>query len=193
MPSDNKLHEPWASFLDDVDARLTEPTEVHCLGGFVIAEMYGLERPTADVDILHGTKGVNAPELKRMAGRSSELRERHKVYLDIVTVVSYPDNYESRLVDLFPERFRRLHLKAFERHDLVLAKLERNEDRDREDLKRLAAGPGLDVNVLQERYQAELRFQMARPDREDLTLQFWIEIIREVQEQNSLGEMPARR
>ena len=39
----------------------------------------------------------------------------------------------------------------------MLAKVARNIDRDREDVVSLARGPGLDVNVLKERYRQELR------------------------------------
>jgi hypothetical protein len=88
-------------------------------------------------------------------------------------------------LELFPGRFRNLRLRAFERHDLVLAKLERNIDRDREDLRRVVRGPGLDVEVLRERYATELRPWLGRPDREDLTMQLWIEIILEVQQSTS--------
>ena len=51
MPAD-QLHEPWRSFLHDIDGELAGPTEIHCLGGFVVAEYYGLARPTSDVDII---------------------------------------------------------------------------------------------------------------------------------------------
>jgi hypothetical protein len=180
VTSSEPLHEPWASFLRDLDTHLLEPTDLHCLGGFVLSELYGLERTTADVDILETTKGTGPARLLALAGRNSPLHKRHKVFLDIVTIASVPDQYESRLVDLAAGRFRNLHLKALELHDLVLAKLERNTDRDREDLKRLARG--LDANVLRERYRHELRPQLGRPEREDLTLVLWIDIIRELAE-----------
>ena len=51
MPTEH-LHEPWRSFLRDFDAQLAGSTEIHCLGGFVVAEYYGLSRPTSDVDII---------------------------------------------------------------------------------------------------------------------------------------------
>ena len=174
------LHEPWASFLKELDSQLTEPTELHCLGGFVISELYGEERLTADVDVLESTKGTEPATLSALAGRDSALHKRHKVFIDIVTVASVPERYESRLLNLSPGSFRKLRLKALERHDLVLAKLERNADRDREDLKRLALGPGLDVNILRQRYRSELRFRFGRPEREDLTLDLWIAIIEEL-------------
>lgn len=185
MPSDDGLREPWSSFLNDLDRQLTQSTEIHCLGGFVVSELYGLQRPTADVDILETTKGTDPATLVRLAGQGSELHKRHKVYLDVVAVATVPEHYESRLSDLFPGRFRNLRLRAFERHDLVLAKLERNIDRDREDLRRLVLGPGLDPEVLRERYATELRPWLGRPDREDLTLRLWLEIIMEMQAQRS--------
>jgi hypothetical protein len=50
MRSDHRLREPWHAFLSDLDSQLTQSTEIHCLGGFVVSELYGLHRPTADVD-----------------------------------------------------------------------------------------------------------------------------------------------
>jgi hypothetical protein len=90
-----------------------------------------------------------------------------------------PDDYAARLETMDIEGLTRLRLKVFERHDLVLAKLCRNIDRDREDVVALARGPGLDIDVLRQRYQAELRPKLGRPEREDLTLRLWIDIIEE--------------
>ena len=162
------LAEPWRSFLRDLDALVDKPTELHCLGGFVIVGLHDAARVTADVDVIE-VRGSSLAHLARLAGKGSELHRRHQVYLDIVTVASYPENYEARRVDLFPGEFERLRLKAFEVHDLVLAKLARNIDRDREDVKRLAVHPGLRPDILARRYHEELRFQFGRPESGDLT------------------------
>lgn len=45
------MNDPWKSFLTDLDAKLVGPTELHCLGGFVVAEHYGLIRATGDIDL----------------------------------------------------------------------------------------------------------------------------------------------
>ena len=58
----------------------------------------------------------------------------------------------------------------FERHDLALAKLGRNQDYDREDVRRLALDPGLDVVILEQRYREEQRWRLGNPEREDRTL-----------------------
>lgn len=179
------LHEPWASFLMELDAELSAVTEVHCLGGFVVAELFELPRPTADVDILHTTKGTDAGTLARLAGRGSPLHKKYKVYLDVVTVATVPENYEDRLIPFLPGQFQNLKLKALEPHDLLLAKLERNGDQDLEDLKRLVSAGAIDADVLKARYQAELRPYLGRPEREDLTLELWLEILAELQPPSS--------
>jgi hypothetical protein len=43
----------------------------------------------------------------------------------------------------------------------------------------LARTVPLDPEVLKDRYQKELRWQLGNPEREDLTLQLWIDAIKE--------------
>jgi hypothetical protein len=179
------MREPWASFLRKLDSQLTELTELHCFGGFVVAEHYGLTRATADIDVIY-VGGTGPAVLSEMAGKGSTLHKKHGVYIDVVTIAAVPEDYEGRLTDLFPDAsFTQLRLKGLERHDLALAKLERNSDRDREDVKRLAGGPGLDPGILRERYTKELRFQLGRPEAVDLALDLWVEMIQEVTSRTS--------
>ena len=43
MRDDNpKLLSPWKEFLAALDAMLSEPLVVHCIGGFVVTVVYGL-------------------------------------------------------------------------------------------------------------------------------------------------------
>lgn len=51
MPAKSIL-EPWSSFFTEVNNSLHEELALHCLGGFVMTMLYGLDRPTADVDVL---------------------------------------------------------------------------------------------------------------------------------------------
>src|SRR5438552_137755 len=69
------LPEPWRSFLLDLDKQLAGPTELHCFGGFVVAQCYGLIRPTADIDILD-SKGTDLITIAKLAGRTSPLHKR---------------------------------------------------------------------------------------------------------------------
>jgi hypothetical protein len=174
------LHEPWRSFFRDIDAQLSGPTEIHCLGGFVVAEYYGLARPTADVDIIQVRGAADVADVQRIGGKGSALAKKHRVYLDIVTVASIPERYEERLIDVYAGELQHLTIRVCEKYDLALAKLGRNQDYDREDVRRLAQGPGLDIEVLEQRYRDELRWQLGNPEREDLTLALWIEMITEL-------------
>ena len=72
MPTED-LHEPWRSFLHDIDAQLVGPTEIHCLGGFVVAEYYGLARPTSDVDIIQVRGASTVKDVQRIGGKGSAL------------------------------------------------------------------------------------------------------------------------
>jgi len=67
----------------------------------------------------------------------------------------------------------------FDPYDIALAKTERNIDRDREDVKFLAKAVPFDLRILEERYFKELRPILGIPEREDLTLRLWIEMIEE--------------
>lgn len=52
MPPD-RPPQPWHSFFLEIDAAFAQPIAVECLGGFAIAMLYGLPRPTVDVDLWH--------------------------------------------------------------------------------------------------------------------------------------------
>ena len=107
------------------------------------------------------------------------LHKRYKIYLDPVGVAHVPEYYEDRLTEIFRGSFEHLRLCALDPCDLALSKLERNIQRDRDDIKHLAKNVQLELDVLQERYQKELRWQLGNPDREDLTLRLWVEAIEE--------------
>src|ERR1043165_7175424 len=178
MPS-NPIPEPWHSFFADIDESLKEQLALHCLGGFVMTILYRLDRPTEDVDVLPIGATAQTESLLRLAGEGSVLHKEHKVYLQVVGVVTVPVNYEDRLKEMFPGTLKRLRLFALDPYDLALSKLERNTQRDRDDVKHLARTVPLDLNVLQERYQKELRPDLGSPRREDLTLKLWIEMFEE--------------
>jgi Nucleotidyltransferase of unknown function (DUF6036) len=174
MPHNEAPPEPWRSFFTDVDSRLTEDVQLHCCGGFVVTQLYRVARETSDVDFLGVVPGMWR-ELTEIAGKGSELHVKHKVYLDPVTVATQPENYEQRLIPMFPGTWHRLHLFALEAHDLALSKLERNLDRDRGDVQQLARAGHIKADILKERYSSELRPNLSNESRHDLTLQLWLE------------------
>ena len=85
--------EPWRSFFAEVDASLTEDVHLHCRGGFVVTQLYGVARTTSDVDFLAVVPNVQS-RLTEIAGKGSPLHRKHKLYLDAVTVAIPPEDYE---------------------------------------------------------------------------------------------------
>jgi hypothetical protein len=174
-----RIPEPWKSFLSEIDAGVPEEVEFHCLGGFVITVVYGLARPTADVDVLSVVPRGEIERLLGLAGKGSSLHRKYGLYLDLVTVATVPEDYQERLTEVAAGAFKRLRLFALDPYDLALAKLERNIQRDRDDVKHLARTIPFDINVLRSRYEKELRPYLGNPEREDLTLRLWIESVEE--------------
>ena len=175
-----QIPDPWRSFLAKVDQNISGEVVLHCVGGFVVTMLYGLARTTADVDVVAvSSNSVDIRNLVSLAGKGSELHQKYGVYLDVVRIAPVPEDYEQRLVALFPVSFQKLRLLALDPYDLALTKIERNIQRDRDDVKYLARKIPFDLNVLKARYHQELRPLLGNPQREDLTLQLWIEAIEE--------------
>src|SRR5215469_13086877 len=151
----------WRTFLQELDAQLPVPVELHCFGGFVLAVCYGLPRPTGDVDYIMATPRAAAASIELLAGEESELSKRHRLHFQRVTIADVPEDYDQRLVPIFPKDFSKLRLLAFEVHDIVLAKLSRNHPKDLEDAQFLAKAGWLDPDILRQRYRKELRPNLA--------------------------------
>lgn len=167
--------QPWAYFLEDVDALLTHPIEVHCLGGFAVSLCYGVPRSTGDIDYVLVHPDGQQRFLEQVAGRESDLSKKHGIHFQYVTVGNLPENYEERLREIFPGFCATIKLLVLDPYDLALSKLERNSPKDREDVEYLATHVPLDPEKLRKIYQDELRPYLANEDRHDLTLKLWLE------------------
>ncbi len=170
--------EPWRSFLADIDAAMGDVVDMHCLGGFVVTQLYGIGRETADIDFIAAISPARSLNMEAIAGLGSNLHRRHRLYLQYVGIVTPPADYVARLVRMFPTaKWKRLRLFALDANDLALSKLERNADRDREDVLRLAHAGYLDPDVLRTRYLQEVRpYLLNKVDWHDKTLDLWLEM-----------------
>lgn len=170
MSDKQELPIPWPEFLSEVDKSLSKPVEIHCLGGFILTVLYGVPRTTGDLDYITVIPGNAYSELEQLAGRDSTLARRHKVYFQHAGgITDLPEDYEERLVDL-NLGLKNLRLRALEPYDLVLSKLSRNNPKDRDDVKYLAAKLNLSFAALYERFTVEMKPWVANPDRHDSTL-----------------------
>ncbi len=166
------LPEPWPAFLKDVDTSLSASVELHCVGGFVLTAVYGMSRPTADIDYLDIIPNDLFSELDEIAGYYSGLRRRHKLFLQRVGIADIPENYADRLLSL-DLGLTKLMLKYPDPYDLVLSKLTRNSGKDREDVKYLASRTGLQFPILHDRFEEEMRWIANAAYHRDTLTKFW--------------------
>ena len=180
MPTDPKsqaghsLRSPWKEFLSELDSMLPGPLDLHCMGGFVIYSFYGLPRPTGDIDY-YSAKPANL-NLIEMAGEDSALSNKYKIQLHHVAVTNLPEDYATRLTEMFPRVFKNLRLFAPDAYDFILSKLERNSAKDRDDADYIFKTKKLSSQILRERYEKELRPYLSKEKWHDDTLELWIEI-----------------
>jgi hypothetical protein len=169
------LPSPWREFLIELDRMLKEPLELHCIGGFVLVYFYGLPRTTGDIDYFSAfPANLNLDEL---AGQGSQLHKKHGVWLHRVAVANLPEEYQARLLEMAPAKFKHLKLLVPDPYDCILSKLERNSAKDRDDADYLFRSQKLDAQLLRERYQKELRHNViGNVAWHDATLKLWIEI-----------------
>ena len=180
MARRDEIPEPWRSFLGELDREAAEETRLDCMGGFVVTQLYGFARETADLDVLQIAPGEQRKRLFELGKQGGVLHKKYKVYLDHVGVAKVPEDYEDRLTEMYAGVYQRLRICALDPYDLALSKLERNIQRDRDDVKHLAQAIPLEIETLKKRYEKELRWQLGIPEREDLTLKLWIEMIEEL-------------
>lgn len=170
------LPSPWGDFLRELDSLLEGAIELHCIGGFAVVAGYGFPRGTNDLDYRTLIPYNLINDLQRLAGPGSALAQRHKVYVQRAGVESIPENYEHRLKELHGGRFKKIRLFIPDAYDLVLSKLSRNIERDRQDVEYLVKTAHLDAGILRTRYSEELRPLLIGDVRQhDQTLEFWIE------------------
>lgn len=173
--TDSSLLPPWDKFLSEFDRVLSRRVELHCLGGFVLGALYGRPRPTGDIDYIAALPGEEVKTVQALAGPESMLAKKYGVHVQYVTIADVPDDYEQRLVAIFPQQFKNLRLFALDPHDIVLSKLTRNSAVDDEDIRFLVQRGVLDPTVLQERYARELRPKITNEQRHDTTLKLWLD------------------
>jgi hypothetical protein len=169
---------PWRAFLQELDESLTETHELHCIGGFVITQHYGIGRETSDIDFIATIPRISSDDIGKIAGLQSPMHRKYRLYMQHVGITTAPADYTTRLIRMFPTMpWKHLRLFALEAHDLALTKIERNSERDREDVLRLANAGYLQPDVLKRRYQEELQpYLLSKIAWHDKTLELWTQM-----------------
>lgn len=177
MPLEQELTSPWKEFLSELDAKLTEPVALYCIGGFAVRYFYRMSSwMTGDLDYYSVLPFQCGDDLEKLAGVGSALARKYKLRIHRVTVNAMPEDFEARSTEMFPGRFRNFHIHAPDPYDMILSKLERNSPKDFDDAQFLARTLSLDPQVLRERYRERLRpYLVGNEERHDLTLKLWID------------------
>jgi hypothetical protein len=168
------LPAPWPDFLRAIDAQLSQSVNLHCIGAFVLAALYGIPRATADLDYIKAVPQQAAYELEKIAGRGSVLCKKYRLFFQSVGVADFPENYESRLQEVILG-LEKLTLRALDPYDLLLSKLPRNSPKDQEDAKYLIPRLKLDFTIFYHRWQKEMAPWISNRPRHDLTIELWKE------------------
>lgn len=185
MSSNSQPPEPWHSFLAEIDEALDAPVNLNCIGGFALTVHFGMSRNTNDLDLIEVPAALYASPLLTLGGEGGPLHKKYKLFIDPVTVAFFPENYAERLTKIFTETYKNLRVRILDPYDIVLTKLGRNIQRDRDDVRFLAREIPLKVERLKERYLTEVQWQFAEGHRygprykADRDIGEWIEMIEE--------------
>ena len=117
-------------------------------------------------------------DIQSLAGLGSKLHRKYRLYMQYVGIATIPAEYAARMTRMFPSSpWKHLSLFALDATDIALSKLERNADRDREDVVRLAHAGLIEPGTLKQRYAEELRpYLLSKLSWHDKTLELWIEM-----------------
>ena len=91
MVPTKRLPEPWHSFLQEIDAAASGSLRLDCIGGFVVTQLYGLDRPTTDIDVIVLAPAEIASVISALASRGGPLAQKHRIYIDKVAVAAIPE------------------------------------------------------------------------------------------------------
>jgi hypothetical protein len=149
----------WKAFLADVDNALSEEFTLRCLGGFVLASMYGLPRPTGDMDYIEITPIDRELELISIAGPQSPLAKKHRLFIHRTTISQYPDEFESRM-DTLDLGLQNLKLHVLGPYDLALSKLCSDRPKDTEDARHLIREAPLELDEFLRIWNSEMAYRV---------------------------------
>jgi hypothetical protein len=87
------------------------------MGGFTVTVVYGFSRPTGDLDALEIIPQAAGLTMLELGVQGAPLHKEYKIYLDRVGVAKVPEEYESRLTEIFRKTFKHLRLFALDPYD----------------------------------------------------------------------------
>lgn len=157
------------SFLRAIDARLDADgfagrVDLYVFGGAAAVIAYGSKRGTVDIDGLVADVEV-LKKLDEWAGQGSALASEHGIYFQRANTTLMPivePDWMERSVEILKGGLRHFRVMALGKEDLVLSKLGRYNDRDREDIQFLAEAHRIDPKKLIACYKTARDYYVGR-------------------------------
>jgi hypothetical protein len=166
----------FLDFFRDIDKRLGKENLVgkitlFVFGGAAAVIAYGSRRGTLDIDEYVEDRAIQS-RLLEWAGQGSELEEKHGLYLHNanleIMLIESPD-WKERSVEILRGKLNYLRVMALSREDLILSKLSRYNDRDREDIQFIVKKYSIDPKKLMAYYRSARKYYVGNLEALDTT------------------------
>jgi len=137
-----KTERELLDFFLDIDVRLgkenpAKQIALYLFGGAAAVIAYGSRRGTVDIDAYVENRTIEL-KLLEWAGQGSELEKKHGLYFHNTNtelmLLETPD-WKERSVEILKGKLIHIQVMALSKEDLILSKLSRYNDRDREDIQ----------------------------------------------------------
>ncbi|OGS06474.1 MAG: hypothetical protein A2270_07245 [Elusimicrobia bacterium RIFOXYA12_FULL_51_18] len=164
------------SFFRDIDERLSkenlaEKVPLYIFGGAAAVIAYGSRRGTLDIDAYVEDRAIKK-KLLNWAGQGSELENRHGFYLHSANtelmLIETPD-WKYRSVEILRGKLRHIRVMAVSKEDLILSKLSRYNDRDREDIQFITGKYNINSDRLIKYYKSARQYFVGNLEMLDTT------------------------
>ncbi len=169
-------------FLKEIDAsfageNLPAKIALYVLGGAAAVIAYGMKRGTTDIDAWVADGRIRS-KLEKLAGEGTPLAKKHQIYFQpantTLMLIAEPE-WQERSVEILKGRLKHLRILAMGKEDLILSKLSRYNDRDREDIRFLAEERRADVKKLIAYYKVARGYYVGRLPALDQTFNIVLE------------------
>lgn len=135
-----------------------EPVALHIIGSAALLLQMDYNRGTKDADVLEVEelpKNVSK-QLKDLAGKSSQLAQRHHLYVDLVAagIPFLPQSPLFHPLDTLNDRIKSFRILVLDPLDVVISKLKTFRPTDLDDIRAVVDDNLLDPKKLVERFQS---------------------------------------
>ncbi|MFH1619259.1 MAG: DUF6036 family nucleotidyltransferase [bacterium] len=155
----------FLNFFLDIDDRLGKETlagkiALYIFGGAAAVIAYGSRRGTLDIDAYIEDRAIKSKFLS-WGGQGSELENKHGLYLHSANtelmLIESPD-WKDRSIEILRGKLKHFRIMALGKEDLILSKLNRYNDRDREDIQFIMGKYNIDSKKLIAYYKSARQY-----------------------------------